>query len=120
MILYNIQNLDSIITESKVVKHIAEEKREPFKIGGYNIPDTMDFTHWGEIVKNSAKEVEIVKRKAKNVKYHIQRFDKHNKVEIKVCNEVVLGFVDTMDHKTDLSTFTRVVEHKNEITNTYI
>lgn len=84
------------------------------KFGGYSLPTTMDFTLWGRCHFVSDKEV-IVFKKSSKLEYHIQLFDKHQEVDLRLDDTILLSFKDTMNDKEDLSTFTRSLKNQKYI-----
>ena len=85
-------NLESkIITPKSLLKHNKinkEEKNLDFtKFGGFNLPNTMDFTKWGDthfIEENYA----IVYKPYSNIEYHIQLFENYQEVDIKLNDKI--------------------------------
>lgn len=82
--------------------------------GGYNLPNNMDFTTWGDcqfLDFNNA----IVYKKSSQLEYHIKLYDYHQIVDVMFDDKLLLTFKDEMNDKTDLSSFTRSVK-KHEYT----
>ena len=89
----------------------SKSKIGSLRFGGYNLPATMDLTLWGDFQfteDNSA----IVYKRSSQLEYHIQLFDNYQLVELKLGDKIVLSFKDEMNHKSDLSSFTRTVKNQ--------
>ncbi len=84
--------------------------------GGHNLPATMDIEIWGDVQFISETKA-IVYKKGSNREYHVEYFfnntERYQTVELKLEDNTLLSFKDILNDKSNLSTFTRIV-NKNE------
>ena len=99
---------------SCLVENDDEKKIEKLKFGSYVIPNSMDFTTWGHSHFFDDKNV-IVYKKSSSLEYHIELFDNYQLVDLKNDDYIILSFKDTMNDKSDLSTFTRKLKRQEYI-----
>ena len=104
-----IKNTDSKSRIHRSRKALLKDKTSSLKFGGYNLPNSLDITKWGECIFNSDYQSAIVYKYNSTSEYHIQIRDKSLHVELKIGDKVLLNFTDNMLDKTDLSTFNRVI-----------
>jgi hypothetical protein len=72
----------------------------------------MDIYTWGEY-KIINKEYIIVYKPNSNLEYHIQIFEDHHEVELRIRNKILLQFMDVLRNgKKDLTTFTRLIKNQ--------
>lgn len=76
---------------------------------GLNFPNTMDFSLWGNCHFISETQA-LVYKKASNLIYHVEMFDKFQEVEVKLDEKIIIKFRDILKNKGDLSTFTRIMD----------
>ena len=88
-------------------------KKPTFTFKGYDLPNTMDCTEWGEKYQFSSNYlVATVQKHKSHAYYHIIFKEREQLVELKIQNKILLTFTDKMDDNNDLSTFTRILgEH---------
>ena len=91
-----------------------KKKIETSRFGGYKLPNTMDFTKWGDCQFLDERNI-IVHKKSSNLQYHIELFDNYQLVDLKNDDYIILSFKDTMNDKSDLSTFTRKLKRQEYI-----
>ena len=108
-----IKNTDSKSRIHRSRKVLLKDKTSSLKFGGYNLPNSLDITKWGECIFNSDYQSAIVYKYNSTSEYHIQIRDKSLHVELKIGDKVLLNFTDNMLDKTDLSTFNRVIKSQN-------
>lgn len=92
----------------------TKKKIKNIKFGGYKLPTTMDITKWGPyqfIFDNKT----IIYKPSSLLEYHIELFDNYQLIELKLNDKVLLTFKDTMNDKSNLSTFTRIVKNHKYI-----
>lgn len=82
------------------------DRIDTLKFGGYNLPNTMDLTLWGEYHFLDDNNV-IVYKKSSQLEYHIELFDNYQEVEVMLDDKTILSFTDTMLDKNDLTCFIR-------------
>jgi len=108
-------NITTKIDDSNILKNKDKtNKIETFRFAGYNLPNTMDFTTWGDYHFLDERNV-IVHKKSSKLEYHIELFNNYQKVELKSDDFILLSFKDTMNDKSDLSTFTRTIKRQEYI-----
>lgn len=114
---YKVLPLELDISKSKILNHqksIKSNKLSTFKFGGHDLPCTMDFTEWGEthFYKEYTKAI-VYKHNSKG-EYHINIFDNHILVDLKIDDKIILSFKDTLslENSYDLYSFKR--EFKNQ------
>lgn len=109
--------LTNEIKETKINNHknLTYMKIKPYKIGKFNLPNTIDFTLWGEtlFIDDFTKAI-VVKPNSKS-KYYISIYDRYIYVELKIDNEIVLSFEDHMTDNTDLNSFKRIIKNNEYI-----
>ena len=76
---------------------------------GLNFPNTMDFSLWGNCHFISETQA-LVYKKASHLIYHVEMFDKFQEVEVKLDDKIIIKFRDILNNKSDLSTFTRIMD----------
>jgi hypothetical protein len=91
------------------------KKLETIRIYGQNnLPTTMDITLWGDYKFNNEFTKCLVSKL--NFKgafiFTIELSDNYYKVTVKVKGKVILNFVDIMDDRDNLATFTRCIGNK--------
>lgn len=105
---------------SKLLKSKKEQKPvkkvyESIKMSGYNFPNTMDITEWGNVHFLHDYSEAIVYKSFSIAEYHVKIRDKFILVDYQINGNSILTFTDTMDDATNLGTFTR--EFENQIYN---
>jgi hypothetical protein len=117
-IIYTYKILDpdknnNVIKVSKLNRSNSIKNNPIFQFKGYNLPLTMDITSWGHIYFNDNYTNAIIIKP--NSTYFIKLYDSYSEVELKFNNITVLKFKDIMNNKSDLSTFTRIIENQEYI-----
>jgi hypothetical protein len=74
----------------------------------------MDLTLWGDYQFITDTKV-IVYKKSSNLEYHVELFDRHQIVELKLNDKILLTFKDIMKDKSNLNTFTRTINNQEYI-----
>jgi hypothetical protein len=85
-----------------------------FSFKGFKLPNTMDFTLWGKVLTHTDTLATIKKYKS-NAIYHINIFDKHLSVILKINDKIVIEFTDTMIENGKLNSFTRKIKNQEYI-----
>lgn len=124
-IIYTYKILDSdtnndIIKVSKLNRirgwQSINQNNTVFHYKGYNLPNTMDITSpkWGGDIyyDNNYTNAIIIQS---NSTYFIKLYDSYSEVELKVNKITVLKFKDIMNNKSDLNTFTRIINNQEYI-----
>lgn len=128
---YHITNANSIIFTYKVYdneiskeiktknisrhKNIVADLQNQYSFGGFNLPKTMDFTLWGEYEISSDFNSAIVYKPHSRLVYHIKLLDNSQEVDLKMNDNILLTFTDTLNNSADLNTFTRTVKQQEYI-----
>lgn len=114
---YRILPLNSEVTESKIVEHksIKSNKKSNFKLGGFNLPLTMDLYEWGHSHFYRDYSKAIIYKKGSTSEYHVTIFENYFLVEVRVNNKTIFRFKDTMRDKDDLSSFKREMNNQEYI-----
>ena len=121
---FQIIPLNSEIKQSKLIqpRTITELESPTFKFHGFNLPSTMDFTKWDfvdHITLFNDGHSAIIYKIDSNLKrgevYHIELFDTHILVQLKVNNKIILEFTDHMRDVENLSSFTRIIKNQEYI-----
>jgi hypothetical protein len=89
-------------------------KKDNLSFGGYNLPNSMNISTWGDIQSITENKYIIYKNKS-NLEYHVELFDNYQLVEIKLEDKVLLSWKDIMRAKFDLSTFERVIKNQEYV-----
>ena len=86
-----------------------------FKFKGFNLPNSMDITTWGNIhfYSNYTKAI-VFKYKSKG-NYHITIMTNYIIVDLMVDNKIILQFKDTMLDVNNLNTFSREINNQKYI-----
>ena len=109
-------NVQTKIDDSNISKIKGKKENiETMRFGGYNLPNTMDFTKWGNYHFLDDKNVIVYKKKSSELEYHIELFDNYQLVNLKSDDFILLSFKDSMNDKSDLSTFTRTLKNQEYI-----
>lgn len=113
---YSIKNLKTNIIkpELQVKGNISSNAGNKFKFGGFNLPSTMDFTTWGDCHFINDTQA-IVYKKSSSLEYHIKLFYDYSEVEVRSNNKTILSFKDTMIHKNEISSFSRILKNQEYI-----
>ena len=91
---------------------LAQKK---YKINGFNLPTTMDFTTWGETkIADDYKSAIVLKYKSK-AKYYITINEYSLYVELCLNNKILFNFTDTMLERNSLTFFSRNLKTHNYI-----
>lgn len=114
---YKILPAENYISKSKIIRHknsIKSVKLSKFKLGGHELPCTMDFTKWGNTHFYSNYTKAIVYKAKSNREYHIKIYDNYTLVDLKIDNKTLLSFKDSLlvENSYDLTSFKR--EFKNQ------
>jgi hypothetical protein len=112
--LSNNVNLKTKILPS--IKHpsFPNPQQNIIKFGGYNLPTSMDISTWGNCHFIGDYQA-IVYKPSSSLEYHVEFFDNYQLVTVKIKDKVMLSFKDTMNHRSDLSSFTRVIKNQEYI-----
>lgn len=107
----DIHNLETKILSPEKIKAEQSNKlliESVTRFGGYNLPNTMDFTLWGNchfLDDNNA----IVYKHSSQLEYHIELSENSQEVEVMLDDKTLLSFKDTMldQRSADLTSFSR-------------
>ena len=109
IISYHIfDNIDSKI-QSKIIHPKNVHKLNSFKFGGYNLPNTSDYTQWGIVITNTPSFALVSKRNSK-LSYQIHIHDDHNDIVIMKGIKSLIQFKDQNIKTHD--TFIRTFKHQ--------
>lgn len=124
---YHTASVDSILftykillgkEENKLVHHkkVITASKNQFNFGGFKLPTSMDITRWpGDVPFNEDYSKATVYINNSPKVYHVSLFEKYQIVQLKLNNDVLVGFTETVDSVYDLSTFTRKIKNQNYI-----
>jgi hypothetical protein len=105
-----ISRKNNLIHErSKAMK----KKSYNYNINGYNLPNTMEFIHWGDVKLNISKTKVIVIKNSK-VSYEVEIKDKELNVNYIVNGKIIFSFNDLRVEENNMQTFTRIIKIKNK------
>jgi hypothetical protein len=109
---YKVLDIASEIKDSRIIIRPRSESRVlskgQYHVGGYNLPNTMDFTKWGEyeIVNNHA----IVKKQNSTAIYDIKMYETHNQIALMSDDKILISFKDIKQDHNKLDCFIRELE----------
>jgi hypothetical protein len=105
-----------IIPDAKIkskISKISSSKKQTeigtFTFGGFKLPNTMDFTKWGNIIYSKGDDTIIQKDDSKEI-YIIIKNIAFNLVQIKIKNKLILEFKDYIVEGNKPNTFIRIVK----------
>lgn len=115
---YHLTAVNKIIFTYKLVGKDFSTRLSPvsipkptFSFKGYDLPNTMDCTVWGEKYQFSSNYLVATIQKYKSqAYYHIIFKEREQLVELKIDDKILLTFTDKMNDNYDLSTFTRILD----------
>ena len=114
---YHLTAVNKIIFTYKIVGSDFATRLSPvsiekptFSFKGYDLPNTMDCTEWGEYKFTSNFRSANIQKPKSHSYYHIILKEREQLVELKIHNKTLLTFIDKMDDQNDLSTFTRILD----------
>lgn len=112
------KNLETKILTAEKINKIKKQLRDNNSItrfGGYSLPNTMDFTTWGDCHFLSDSKIIVYKRNSK-LEFYIELSENYQEVELRFDDKVLLSFKDTMlDRRSgDLSSFSRLIKNRHE------
>ena len=115
---YHLTSVNKIIFTYKIVGKDFPNRLSPvsipkptFSFKGYDLPNTMDCTLWGEKYQFSSNYlIATIKKPKTHAYYHIIFKEREQIVELKIDDKILLTFTDKMNDNYDLSTFTRILD----------
>jgi hypothetical protein len=115
-VIFNYKIIDSLediklINNKGKRKNIIRNNMKPvYHIGGYNLPNTMDITSWGNcLFSHKYTRAQITKTNSKIV-YDVSIYDNYNLIEMKYKDRTLLEFKDIMMDHGNLNYFHRIIE----------
>jgi hypothetical protein len=93
---------------------LEKESKDSFIFKGYNLPSTMDFTTWGQVLFTSNNFAQVKKYNSNSI-YHIVIYDKELKVTLKNKDHTLLEFIDRPIENGKLSSFIRTLRNHEYI-----
>src|SRR5882762_102413 len=93
-------------------EHLEKRKH---KINGFNLPNTMDFSTWGDYEISEDSKYAIVQKYKSKAKYFIKIKENSLNVDLKLNGKVLYQFTDTRLDKKDLTYFSRKLKTHNYI-----
>ena len=81
-------------------KHLEKRKH---KINGFNLPNTMDFTTWGDHEISDDYKYAIVHKYKSKAKYYIKIKENSLNVDLKLNGKILYQSTDTKLDKEDLT-----------------
>ncbi len=114
--MYKINILNSkykpIIKPQVSKPDIMKEKTNFLRLGGFNLPNTMDLFQWGDVVFFNNDTKALVFKKRSKAEYHITFIGKNSmNIKYKLNDKVLLEFTDILRDLNNLSTFTRIIQN---------
>jgi hypothetical protein len=88
--IIDIKDVDSI--NGKVKSTSGKNEKERFKFSGYNFPISLDFTKWGNIIKDD--NYLMIAKKGSHLTYHVWKYENRNEIILKNDNIELLNFTD--------------------------
>nr|AWA82154.1 hypothetical protein [Cantharellus cibarius] len=111
---YHLVAIQKVIFTYKIVHSKFPSRLSPvvkpkpsFSFKGYDIPNTMDLTQWGEYKFSPNYHSAIIKKYKSKAYYSVVLKDREQLVELKINDKILLSFIDKMSNNNDLSSFTR-------------
>lgn len=115
IISYKIIPADKLVLhKSKLVTNIKKRKVTTYKFYGYNLPATMDYNLFGNVLTKINNKIIIAKTNSSFI-YSIEIFDNYNNVEILHNQKVILKFKDMKNDLNNLSTFNRLIKNQEYV-----
>jgi hypothetical protein len=117
---------NGIITSSKINRRKSQQSSniQTFNFKGWNLPNTMDYSEWGEIISESENLI-LVKKRNSNAIYNITLDSvgkQAPKVRIRVKllllrspNRILLEFTDEILNNGNLNSFIRTIKNQEYI-----
>lgn len=100
---------------SRFPKIKGVDKKNEFRLGGYDLPTTMDISRWGTCTWLSKTEA-IINKPLGKLTYHVKLKEEINEVSVKINDTVLVNFTDyrlKSDNSSEL--FKRVVKEQTYI-----
>jgi len=112
---YAISPLGGEIKVPKIVKpNKPSSKDMSFKFSGFSLPATMDITEWGVLEFYDDYKKAIVFKPNSVTIYEISLFEKYQEVTLKSGKMTIVSWTDTMRNGANLSSFSRLINKKQE------
>lgn len=81
---------------------------------GYNLPNTMDYHKWGNIISESDNFV-LIKKYYSKLFYYINVFDNYYNIQLKYKDKILVEFTDKILEKGKLDSLTRHIKNQEYI-----
>ena len=93
----------------------SPKEQRKHKINGFNLPNTMDFSTWGDCEISDESKFAIVHKYKSKAKYHIKIQENSLNVDLKLKlnGKILYQFTDTRLDKEDLTNFSRKLKTMN-------
>jgi|SRR5882672_552883 len=112
---YAIGSVGGEIKGPKIIKAIKPLQKEmSFKFSGFNLPNTMDITEWGSVEFYDDYKKAIVLKSNSVSRYEVSIFHNYLEVTLKSGNMTIISWTDTMRDGTNLTSFSRLINKKQE------
>jgi hypothetical protein len=107
---------NGIITTSKINRKKLTQSSDiqTFNFKGWNLPKTMNYTEWGEIISESENLI-LVKKRNSNAIYNITVNEKEILVKLILNNRILLEFTDKVINNGNLNSFVRTIKNQEYI-----
>ena len=96
-----------MITSNFYRSPIENLEKKKHKINGFNLPNTMDFSTWGDYEISDDYKYAIVHKYKSKAKYYIKIKENSLNVDLKLNGKILYQFTDTRLDKENLTYFSR-------------
>jgi DNA polymerase type B, organellar and viral len=103
----NQEEENKMMEGKSLIKNIYHE-------GGYNLPNTMDLTEWGECQFSHDYGRVMIHKKNSKIVYDVNIYDNYNYIEMKVKDKIIIRFKDILEDSQHLNYFKRIINNKHE------
>lgn len=101
-------------TKIKIDKYKKLDDIKTFTFHGYDLPLTMDYKSWGDIIYNKDNFI-IIQKEDSKIKYYITKYDNYNEIDLMINNKIILSIKDDKSNEKDLNSFIRIVRNQEYI-----
>lgn len=119
-IIYTYQIIDNTKTKdekpitNKINRIKLSDNINVINFKGYNLPNTMDYYDWGNIIEETENYV-LIKRHNNKLFYYINIFDNYYNIQLKLKDIIILEYKDQILEKGKLDSFIRTIKNQEYI-----
>lgn len=119
-IIYTYQIIDNTKTKdekpitNKINRIKLSDNINVINFKGYNLPNTMDYYDWGNIIEETENYV-LIKRHNSKLFYYINIFDNYYNIQLKLKDIIILEYKDQILEKGKLDSFIRTIKNQEYI-----